>query len=220
MPVGNRQTLGKSQDDLREETRQLILTSARELFQNMGYAQTSMQMIASRAMISRSSLYRHFETKNEIAKELVGLFFPMWLEMWKDCPLGEGMSVGKLAEWLQRLLVVLNASKSFVFVAHAVEESETESDVLLKFIGQNTTFRPTPKARSEAYFFDHLFMMQLNKFFYSSVLNNEYFKSTDTSVKAMARHIKLFLDGRKMYQVNDKSMTIVATPARRTRVKG
>jgi AcrR family transcriptional regulator len=183
-----------------------------------------MQMIASRAMISRSSLYRHFETKKDIAKELVGMFWPGWQEMWKDCPLGEETSVAKLAEWLQRLLVVLNASKSFVFVAHAVEESETEAAALLAIIGQNTpTFRPATKTKSEAYFFDHLFMMQLNKFFYSSILNTGYFRNTDTSVKAMARHMKLFLDGRKAYQSNDKTVPIPATPTRtvrRTRAKG
>jgi AcrR family transcriptional regulator len=224
VPVGSRQTLGKSQDELREETRGLILASARELFQNMGYAHTSMQMIASRARISRSSLYRHFETKKDIAQELTDLFWPGWQEMWKECPLHNDTTVGELAEWLHRLLVVLNASKSFVYVAHAVEESESEAAALLNLIGQNTpTFRPSTKTKSEAYFFDHLFMMQLNKFFYSSILNKGYFRNTDTSVKAMAKHMKLFLDARRIYQSNDKSVPMPSAPAsvvRRARAKG
>ena len=223
MPVGTRQTLGKSQDELREETRELILASARELFQNMGYAHTSMQMIASRARISRSSLYRHFETKKDIAQELTDMFWPGWREMWKECPFHDNTTVAELAEWLHRLLVVVNASKSFVYVAHAVEESESEAATLLTWIGQNTaTFRPATKTKTEAYFFDHLFMMQLNKFFYSSILNDGYFQNTDTSVKAMAKHMKLFLDARKIYQTNDKTVPIPTTPAsivRRARAK-
>jgi AcrR family transcriptional regulator len=225
VPVGSRQTLGKSQEELRGETRELILASARELFENMGYAHTSMQMIASRARISRSSLYRHFETKKVIAQELTDLFWPGWREMWKDCPFHEGTTVAELAEWLHRLLAVLNTSKSFVYVAHAVEESESEAAVLLTLIGQNApNFRPANKTKSEAYFFDHLFMMQLNKFFYSSILNTGYFRNTDTSVKAMAKHMKLFLDARKVYQSNDKKISSPATlPSivrRRVRAKG
>ena len=202
MPVGIRQTLGKTQEDLREETRTMILTSARELFEEIGYPHTSMQMIAARAMISRSSIYRHFETKNDIAQALVENFWPEWREMWKDCPFDEDTSVAKLAEWLKKMLTRLNTSKSFVFVAHAVEEIEEESTAILSFIGQHSGFRPAKKQKSEAYFFDHIFVMQLNKFFYSSIKDKKYFRDNDIAIKAMARHMMLFLEGRRVYTAN------------------
>ena len=49
-----------------------ILTAARELFLNSGYGSTSMDAVAKHAGVSKSTLYAHFENKEQLFGAVVG----------------------------------------------------------------------------------------------------------------------------------------------------
>jgi AcrR family transcriptional regulator len=49
-----------------------ILTAARELFLNGGYGNTSMDAVAKHAGVSKSTLYAHFENKEQLFGAVVG----------------------------------------------------------------------------------------------------------------------------------------------------
>ena len=176
MGGGRRRTLGKTQEELRDETRRLILGAASKVFDEYGYSHSTMQMIASRAGISRSSLYRHFETKWMVAKELIEAFWPIWLHVWKDCPLGKSTTIPQLVAWLNKMLAEQRPSKNFLFLIHeifAVEEEAANVSVwinsrILEIIGQNRSASlAVRKEGSTEYFVDQIFLMQLNFFFFN-----------------------------------------------------
>jgi AcrR family transcriptional regulator len=205
MAAGKRKTHGKTQEELRDETRGLILGAASKIFNEYGYSHSTMQMIAARAGISRSSLYRHFETKWMVAKELIDAFWPIWFHIWKDCPLGKSTTHAQLVAWLNKMLVEQRPSKSFMFLIHeifAVEEEAANvsvwiNDRILEIIGKNRSGSLSPpKDGSEDYFVDQIFLMQLNYFFFNCLRQPAYFQHLDASVNAMARLMKQFIDLR------------------------
>ena len=49
-----------------EETRQLLISTARALFTERGYAATSIEEIIQRAGVAKGALYHHFNGKNEL----------------------------------------------------------------------------------------------------------------------------------------------------------
>ncbi len=59
------------QDSGQEETRACIVTSARELFRQFGYAKTAMQDIARASGMSAANLYRFYESKLAIGCAVV-----------------------------------------------------------------------------------------------------------------------------------------------------
>lgn len=55
---------------IKDEVRHKILTEAQHLFLQRGYDRTSLQMIAEKVNISKSNLYRYFESKEDLFYEL------------------------------------------------------------------------------------------------------------------------------------------------------
>lgn len=64
MTAKNREELSKAQDKSREK----ILAAAFELFAQKGYAQTSVDSIASKAAVSKGLIYHYFDSKEHILK--------------------------------------------------------------------------------------------------------------------------------------------------------
>ncbi|MEU1126520.1 ScbR family autoregulator-binding transcription factor [Streptomyces sp. NPDC005899] len=59
------------------ETRSRIIHAAAEIFDEKGYAATSISMILDRAQITKGALYHHFNTKDQIAEALLAVQVPM-----------------------------------------------------------------------------------------------------------------------------------------------
>ena len=55
---------------IKDEVRHKILTEAQHLFLQRGYDRTSLQMIAEKVNISKSNLYRYFDSKEALFYEL------------------------------------------------------------------------------------------------------------------------------------------------------
>ncbi len=207
MTIPKRQTLGKTQEGLREETRALILSAARDLFTEIGYVRSTMQLIAVRAGISRSSLYRHFDTKWHVATALMEAFWPSWIELWKACPIDDNTTIARLVAWLETILSELRQSKNFILLLQEIMSVENEAgdlsvtvlDQILDIIGnKNAIFLGNAKKTSEQYFFDQIFINQLNYFFYVSLRSSLYAEHATASLKAMALHMLRFVEMRGM----------------------
>lgn len=56
----------KRRERQKAETRELILDSARSLFETMGYDKTTMRAVASHAEIGLGTIYKHFPNKAEL----------------------------------------------------------------------------------------------------------------------------------------------------------
>ncbi|GAA2552652.1 ScbR family autoregulator-binding transcription factor [Streptomyces koyangensis] len=59
------------------ETRSRIIHAAAELFDEKGYAATSISMILDHAQLTKGALYHHFHTKDQIAEALLAVQVPM-----------------------------------------------------------------------------------------------------------------------------------------------
>ncbi len=61
----------RTQADRSARTRAALVTAARELFADKGFAATSRDEIASRAGVTRGALYHHFDSKTAVAAAVV-----------------------------------------------------------------------------------------------------------------------------------------------------
>ncbi|MBX7249419.1 MAG: TetR/AcrR family transcriptional regulator [Caulobacteraceae bacterium] len=68
MPEGGMQGVRKQQ---KEATRQRVVSAARELFEGVGYEETTIRMIAERAGVSVGSVFTTFESKVDIFNHIL-----------------------------------------------------------------------------------------------------------------------------------------------------
>jgi AcrR family transcriptional regulator len=62
-----------------DELREHILLAAKDVFIEMGFERTSMDVVAARASTSKRSLYAHFESKDKLFLAVVGLVRELYL---------------------------------------------------------------------------------------------------------------------------------------------
>jgi AcrR family transcriptional regulator len=62
-----------------DELREHILWSAKDVFLEMGFERASMDVVAARASTSKRSLYAHFESKDKLFLDVVGLARELYL---------------------------------------------------------------------------------------------------------------------------------------------
>jgi len=74
-------TYSEGQDVARRgsELREHILSTAKDVFIEMGFERTSMDAVATRAATSKRSLYAHFETKDKLFRAVVDLVRVLYL---------------------------------------------------------------------------------------------------------------------------------------------
>ncbi len=165
-----------------------------------------MQQVAAKAGISRSSLYRHFDTKWHVAKALMDAFWPNWIELWQLCPIDDDTTISKLTEWLSIILAELRRSKNFILLLQEIMSIEDEAgdlaiaviDQIMAIIGnRHCVFMATSREDAEQYFFNQIFINELNYFFYISLRSSWYTENAEISLKAMALHMQGFVEMRR-----------------------
>jgi AcrR family transcriptional regulator len=58
-----------------DQTRARLLTEARDLYLEVGYVEFSLREVARRARVSAPAVYRHFDSKEALLREVAGLGF-------------------------------------------------------------------------------------------------------------------------------------------------
>lgn len=119
---------------LAEETRQLLVSVARQLFTDRGYGATSIEDIVQGAGVARGALYHHFESKEAVFREVydtvqadvVGRVVTgamVMTEPWAAVRTGLSIFLDACLEPTFRRVVVLD---SVSVLQHEVWESEIE----------------------------------------------------------------------------------------------
>jgi AcrR family transcriptional regulator len=85
-----------------DETRARIIDAAIELYESVGPAETTMSAVATRAGVTRATLYRHFASEEAVAQAVVGA----WREAW---PSLDTAALGRIADAAARQRATLAA---------------------------------------------------------------------------------------------------------------
>ncbi|MBM3595557.1 MAG: TetR/AcrR family transcriptional regulator [Alphaproteobacteria bacterium] len=91
-------------DERTLETRSAIITAAREVLLEKGYAATRVEDIITRAGISRPTFYRHFKDKFEVAKAYHALSGDETLGPWGALSDVDMSDVAAIRRWFEALL--------------------------------------------------------------------------------------------------------------------
>ncbi len=94
----------RSSRDKSAETRSNIVEAAYRLFLQYGYSATSMRTISQQAGVTVGAIYNHFQTKEEIWKEVVFTKHP-YLEIFPLLQTAEGETIPELVRSSASLLV-------------------------------------------------------------------------------------------------------------------
>ncbi len=99
-----------------EESRQRILDAAAEIAGERGYDGTSIALVSERSGLPASSIYWHFENKDQLVAAVIERSFTRWLEgMGAWAPLERGASrAEQFSEGLRRTAKALTDSPDFL----------------------------------------------------------------------------------------------------------
>lgn len=114
-----------------ESTHRILLDGAMEQFTRHGFAKTSMSDIAKASGVSRTSLYNHFRTKEDVFRALSSRI--------NDRVYGEVVAaIRSDGAWDERLLSIINARVSWVYeLLHASEFGRELVDEKNRICGGN-----------------------------------------------------------------------------------
>lgn len=103
-------------DERTLETRSAIITAAREVLLEKGYAATRVEDIIKRAGISRPTFYRHFSDKFEVAKAYHALSGDETLGPWGALADVDTSDMAAIRRWLENLLDTFAARRDELVV--------------------------------------------------------------------------------------------------------
>jgi AcrR family transcriptional regulator len=87
-----------------EEFRKNVLAVATELFYQQGFRATGMDDIAKKAECTKRSIYKHFESKDDLISEMLWERHTLWIEgLRESLELRSQSAKGKLLAWFDQL---------------------------------------------------------------------------------------------------------------------
>lgn len=125
--AGGRTQLQEAQ---RVETRDRLLKAAQASFSKYSYATTSVEDIIKLAGASRTSFYRHFDSKWTVASKLCEQVMPSVWSLWNELASYTDPSEEQIARWLERRVAFYRAHRILFSVlkeAVAIEPRGTEA---------------------------------------------------------------------------------------------
>jgi AcrR family transcriptional regulator len=115
-------------------TRGLLLRSALGLFNEKGYANTTVDEIAAAAGTTRTPFYQHFRSKGELTQALI-LEVDRIFTSGDDPPLDKVIASGKRAaihEWIDRKASQWSEARSYLMTAYQAAALEPEIDAAIR----------------------------------------------------------------------------------------
>ena len=120
------------QDSRRAFTRNRLCSAAREMFFSNGYAETSMDQIAQAAGTKRSTLYNHFQDKNEILQQIAAQYGESLSSIIAQLA-GPVPSRNEISKWLKDVAIFTAQERTptilLLHLGNGVEVPETVSSL-------------------------------------------------------------------------------------------
>lgn len=194
----------RRQQEQKQETRDKLMRAAERVFSERSYAATSVEDIITQAGASRTSFYRHFDSKWAIASALCGEVMPEVWELWQElAALGDPREAA-IAAWLRRRLALYNRHRSMFSLmreavaiepAGAAAVTRTHDEVIQVLAAGLRAFKNT-LLRSSAAHKGHieacLLLMQLDEFTYTLAVRG-WNVDDGIAIDVMARQIRDFI---------------------------
>jgi AcrR family transcriptional regulator len=184
----------KLQQEQKETSRQRLLDAAQRLYTEDSYVMTTVDDIVRDAQVSRTTFYRHFDSKLAIAEAL------FQQAMIPIGPIHDALACHpdpgekEIALWINQLIDHLEAHKTLVQTMREVEAVEPQSDSaqedthkqLIQLFGKRIpAFRlassdaaKNTEARTRA----HLLLLQFDQFFYAVAVRGSIDRAVGTRV--------------------------------------
>jgi AcrR family transcriptional regulator len=189
------------QQEQKQETRDRLLRAAEQVFSKGSYAATAVEDIITQAGASRTSFYRHFDSKWAIASALCGEVMPGVWELWKELATLQDPREAAIAAWLRRRLGLYNQHRTMFSImreavaiepAGAAAVTRTHDEVIQVLATGIRAFKNT-LARSPAAHKGHieacLLLMQLDEFTYTLAVRG-WNVDDAIAIDVMARQIR------------------------------
>jgi AcrR family transcriptional regulator len=192
-------TRNAARKGLREEhkllTRGRILEAARDAFEALGYAATTVDEIAARAGVGRATFYLHFATKQEVFANLAVENFPTFREFYRrlDSLIGADSHeqvrawMDEVVSWLEEHRSTLLLSMEIVYTDRdlAAGHARRTFALVLESMPRYLAAWP-PSRREEARLRVVLLLAQIERFFQHWVLFGSWEGSRDLVVDVLS----------------------------------
>jgi AcrR family transcriptional regulator len=110
----------------RQSSRLRLLDAASDAFAELSYAGTAVDDICRRAKVNRSTFYRHFDSKFDVAKALFDQFWPRLFAEYDRLPRSADLRESEVADWILALVDFYRANKPFFYTIGQIAVLEPE----------------------------------------------------------------------------------------------
>jgi AcrR family transcriptional regulator len=125
----------------KQATRQRVLTAARDLFEEIGFEEATIRMIAQRAEVSVGSVFTTFSGKTEILSHVMAdRLEDMYVELDRVVPHLHGHTVDRLRS-IMAVHYSIEMRRQRLFVAYVGASFGWTADQRVIPLGQNTRFK-------------------------------------------------------------------------------
>lgn len=190
---------GEPQREQKEATRKKLLAAARATFERFSYINSSVEMIAEAAGVSRTTFYRHFDGKLPVAIALFDVMRPQLQGQWAQLLQNEKPSVPDVVEWINKHVQLVEDNRRFLSVLHELEGLEKDlqphifayEQELLKLIWRSKDGKDSPIS-DEVMSKSLLLLLQFDQFLHLFTVRN-WGIDRPSLIAAMAKILHEFL---------------------------
>jgi AcrR family transcriptional regulator len=200
--LARRRRPGEPQREQKEVTRRKLLEAAQTVFEIHPYYAASVDMIAEQAGVSRTTYYRHFDSKLAIALALFANLEPQLKSEWKEILTNPNPLLADVQSWVARMVEASATNRVMGWIFWQIEAIEPEVQAN-KFRYYEELFEMIPPDRiasieSLAVFKAKflLLLLQIDQFLYLLCARN-WEMDPEPLMKAMAELFYDFLQLRK-----------------------
>ena len=192
------------QEQQKQDSRQRILDAAKTVLADMPYALMAVEDVIAEAQVSRTTFYRHFDSKFAIFKELHRPFLEQLFEVYDGLGRHPDPTVAQMADWVRafldfyrREIILVRAYWNIYSIEpefNPIAETITEAicrrlaDTLPAFRRSLSDDEKGMAARIEA----RLLLQEINNFAIEAVVRG-WDLDTDMAIGILARRIHGFL---------------------------
>ncbi len=194
----------KLQQEQKQNSRQRLLDAARALYTRISYAVTTVDDIATDAGVSRTTFYRHFDSKLAVAEALFREAMIPLQAIHERLASYEDPGEKEITVWINQLIDHLVANKTLVQIMREVETIEPASDSaqadthkqLIQLYGVRIpAFRLAASNAAgslEARVRANLLLLQFDQFFYAVAVRESIDRKV--GVRVMVREFRRFIE--------------------------